>query len=353
MKILYFAPIPYSGLKQRPQFIAELLAEQHEVYYIDPTISILKFKNHDFKSMCYNPLPNLHVLRLSGALTLYRSIESLDFLHLNTISERIQLRNIISDCDLVWVGYPLWYYVIFKIKNKKLLYDKMDDNALITRSWLLRRLILQVEPKLIHRADRIFVTAQKFYEDIVKQNPNTHLVQNAVSDEVPLIKGTNNNSGRQIFGYVGTISHWLDFDAILTILNADEKNYVMLVGPIEIPQITHPRITYLGVVPHKKIPELIQEFDVCLYTFQKIPLLDTIDPVKIYEYLAQNKPVLAVKSRETEKFGDRLTLYDNIVELEEIAKKKFGEPFQTEEERMQFIYKNSWKARVKNILFYF
>ena len=165
----------------------------------------------------------------------------------------------------------------------------------------------------------IFVTAQQFYEDIEKQKPTTYLVPNAVCKEIPLLKSFKSDPGKKIFGYVGTISHWFDFDAIHAILGADERNYIVLVGPNEMPEIKHSRLSYRGIVPHGKIPEVIQEFDVCLYTFCKSPLLDTIDPVKIYEYLAQNKPVLAVKSRETEKFGGMLSLYNGIDELKEIA----------------------------------
>ena len=38
MKILYFAPIYYSDMKQRPQQIAEFLSKDHQIYYIEPTI---------------------------------------------------------------------------------------------------------------------------------------------------------------------------------------------------------------------------------------------------------------------------------------------------------------------------
>ena len=39
MKILYFAPISYGDIKQRPQHIAEELAKEHEVWYVDSTIT--------------------------------------------------------------------------------------------------------------------------------------------------------------------------------------------------------------------------------------------------------------------------------------------------------------------------
>ena len=43
MKILFFSPIEYQGLKQRPQYIAEGLAKKHEVTYVDPTVSAMKY----------------------------------------------------------------------------------------------------------------------------------------------------------------------------------------------------------------------------------------------------------------------------------------------------------------------
>ncbi len=325
-----------------------MLAQQYEVYYIDPTISILKYifgRDHNFRNIRYNVLPNLHVIRLSGIATMYRSIELFDFLHINTISERIQLRSLISHCDLIWVGYPLWYYVIYLMRDKKFIYDKMDDNTLIIQNRLLRRLIFQVEPKIINRATCVFVTAQQFYDDITKQNPRTYLVPNAVSENTPLLRQKKPNPEKKIFGYVGTISHWFDLDAIRAILNADEKNYVVLAGPNELPKIIHPRLSYFGIVPHEKVPELIQSFDVCLYTFRQTSLLDTIDPVKIYEYLAQNKAVLAVKSRETEKFGDLLSLYSNIEDLKLLAQKNWAQPFHTDDECQQFVAQNCWKVR--------
>ncbi len=43
VKILYLAPIPYDGLRQRPQYIADGLAQKHEVIYVNPTVSWLKY----------------------------------------------------------------------------------------------------------------------------------------------------------------------------------------------------------------------------------------------------------------------------------------------------------------------
>lgn len=352
MKILYFAPIAYDAPKQRPQFLAEELAKRHEVWYVEPTISFLKSareKSGLCKGRHRDVSPRLHFLRLDGHFTAYRSLELFDPFGLNTVSERLQLRWLAAEADAIWVGYPAWYSVVCEMQGKKLLYDKMDDNARLTRNGLLRRLILRDEPKLIRKADCVFVTARRFYEEIRPVNPNTVLLPNAVSSGFPASQEKLCDPRERVFGYVGTIGHWFDFAAIEAILKADEKNQVVLVGPVEQKSFEHPRLFYLGTVPHEKVAGLIQTFDVCLYPFLKNELLDTIDPVKIYEYLAMNKPVLAVRSPETEKFGELVTQYSKSEELWALAGMDLKKPFGTEKERLKFIRENCWETRFKII----
>ena len=62
------------------------------------------------------------------------------------------------------------------------------------------------------------------------------MVPNAVdrSAMAHLTGGTPEKLPSRVFGYVGMISHWFDVDAIQTILDADQRDRVVLVGPSEI-----------------------------------------------------------------------------------------------------------------------
>ena len=62
MKIAYFAPIYFDYLKQRPQHFAELLSKKHEIIYIEPTISLMKYLlkgGTSFHKIDYQVNPNL------------------------------------------------------------------------------------------------------------------------------------------------------------------------------------------------------------------------------------------------------------------------------------------------------
>ena len=351
MKILYLPPISYDNLKQRPQYLAEGLSKKHDIIYLDPTVSVMKFilkggeKPFGYR---YRVSEHLEVMRMNGLLSPHRCIETL--WKGVSLCEKYQIQKVIKDVDAIWVGYCPWFNLICDFKGT-IIYDKMDDDVQITQNNMLKKLICEVEPKLINRADHIFVSAQDFKNRIDNIGKKAILVPNAVEiNQIKNIPAKKWSKNYRIYGYVGMISHWFDMDVIIEILNADINNYVVLVGPTEIPKFKHDRLEYVGRVPKDEVGSWIASFDVCLYPFKKSSFLDTINPVKIYEYLAQNKPIIAVKSKETERFCSKIALYDNYKQLEALLITDIKAPFSSEQEVRLFMMENNWEYRCKEIL---
>ena len=356
MKIAYFAPIFFDYLKQRPQHIAELLANDNEVFYIEPTISVLRylFKNDkNFKSKKIDVNANLHIVRASGILTIFRSLEVFDIVNIITISEYIQLRELVNSCDLIWCGDPLWYKLLSRFRNKKIVFDKMDDNEKLTDNKFLKLLIRRNEKKIILKSDVVIVSCQKFYNELFGTRDNVFLVRNGVPNNFRNMSDnyikSEKNKGK-IFGYIGMVSKWFDFHVIDVILQEDLNNKVVIVGDNLMPPITHSNVRYIPRVSKEEVASYISNFDVCLYNFKKDSLLDTINPVKIYEYLALNKPVIAVRSIETEALSEYLLLYENDDELRSCLSGKITTPFKSDEEIITFIKEHSWEKIVKDII---
>lgn len=366
MKIAYFAPIYFDYLKQRPQHFAELLSKHHEVFYIEPTISFMRYVlkgGRSYKGIEYQLNPRLKVIRAGGGLTVHKSLDYFDVFNLNSISEYIQLEKMVELCDILWVGYPGWYNVISRFRNKKIVYDKMDEDSEIATNYFLKKNLKVKEKRLIEQSDLIFVSCQKFYDQINQNKRKVVLLRNGVPEKVESIttglqtkiwkesekKRFGLESRKKIFGYVGTIGHWFDFDILDLILQANDENEIVLVGNNVMPEVKNERIHYIESVDKEKVPEIIAQFDVCLYNFKQNKLLDTINPVKIYEYLAMNKPVLAVDSIEIRQFGDKLMCYQSIAEVKKILSRKLEKPFSSDEERKEFIKSNSWECRVEQI----
>ena len=354
MNILYFSPIPYTALKQRPQYIAQGLSKIHNVVYVEPTTSIMKYilrGGEKPNGKNYKLTPSLQVLRLNGWVTAHRSFESIS--HLLCLSEQLQVNRLLKWADLVWIGYSPWFNMVRKFKGP-IVYDKMDDNQGITQNALLKKVIEKTETQIIARADRVFVTAQLFYDEISPLNNHTFVINNAVDSAqifphstTPIIRSTQN---KQVFGYIGMIDHWFDIDAIKVILDSDNRNTVVLVGPNNIPEYEHPRLHYVGTVAKESVSTWIDSFDICLYPFRQTGFLNTIDPVKLYEYLAQNKPVLAADSTEIRRFNSIVYTYSTLDELQHVLKNPFSPPFTSNAQVDEFISQNNWDKRVADIL---
>lgn len=357
MKILYFAPIYFNDMKQRPQQIAELLAHDHTVYYVEPTISLMRQiikggmrctgKREEITKQ-------LQVIRLNGCCTIHKSMEIYDVLGVNNISEVLQLRNLVKDCDIIWVGYSGWYTVVRHFFDKTIIFDKMDEEELLVSSKSLKYTLKRNMRKMIGISDYMVVTCQKFYQEIKALGKRVELIPNGVSEGFS--KGVKVShisyapiTGIKRIGYIGTISEWFDYDVIKKIMDINLTCEIVLVGRNHLPELDNPRIKYIGIKRNEELPDLIKTFDLCLYNFKAIPLLDTINPVKIYEYLSMNIPVLAVKSIETIALKDYLILYENVDDVAIALNGNIKRPFADEQTRLEFINNNSWAIRVKQI----
>lgn len=353
MKILYFAPLPFNDIKQRPQQIAEELSKIHEIWYVEPTVSYIsscKLKRPVYKSCCMDICQNFHILRLDGRFSLPIRLQFADPFKLNTLYERKQLKELLQQCDILWVGYEVCKRLIPKNHGKCLIYDKMDDNSMLSKQKTVIRYLRQMDKEIIDAADFVFVTASRFYTILAAQRDHVYLIPNGIGFEKafkskPIIP----KSKKKIFGYIGKISHWFDFEAIRTLANANPDCEIALVGPNDQPELMLSNVKYYGIVPKGEVPIWIEYFDVCLYPFKDSQLLDTIDPVKIYEYLAMNKPVIAVDSLEVRKYGSLIHRYGNHHELIQISHTNLERPFANHCDQIAFLMENSWESRVKVI----
>ncbi|MBT9778351.1 glycosyltransferase [Clostridium sp. MCC353] len=353
LNIIYFAPIPYEEMKQRPQYIAELLSKKNRVIYVEPTDTLMRCiikRKDNYKGKKKYISETLTVIRLRGHLSVHAKLKLFDFFHLGTIYEKYQIREYLKEADVIWLGSESWVDVIRKDKTKILAYDKMDDNHELTKSWLIKKYLIKMERKLVDKADLIFVTSKVFYERFSRINKNVILMPNAVGEDQMIFKvDPVAKTEKKRIGYLGVVSHWVDLDAIRLIAENNLDYEIAIIGPNYCEEIKLPNVIYYGQVEKKEVPSWIASFDICLYPFKMGKLADTIDPVKIYEYLAANKPVIAVQSVEMEKFASLLYTYKNYDEMLRLCRDKLLPPFKCDEDLQRFFKENSWNNRVEHI----
>ena len=358
-RILYVMHISWGWIKQRPQFLAEELAvfSKVDVFYrksnqnkqgSNPSfqkgnLTVAGFRNLPFERITWIPVSIAYLIN-----KLFWNLKRVD----------------ISSYDYVWVTDPvLWWILKKKINRKKtqLIYDCMDDYSAfpyIVRYPKYRSFEEREERALIADADYVFCSAKALRDKLVLRygiDRNYYIINNAIADNIFEYKKQLDDIAlpANALVYIGTISEWFDFESTIKALNEFPMLHVVLYGPIRMADVPrHDRLEFRGPTLHSSIMAIMSQSKALFMPFVLNDLIESVNPVKIYEYLYSGKPVLATRYGETIPFEGNVTLYSNYNEFREfIIKNVISESHCVDEERNRMVaLENTWSSRVQQIL---
>jgi hypothetical protein len=111
-------------------------------------------------------------------------------------------------------------------------------------------------------------------------------------------------------GFWGIIGNWtIDADALEYVARARPHWVLNLIGAVDpdpgqmpvAPRLrAFPNVRLLGAVPHSQLPRYLAGFDVCIIPFARNAFNAGREPIKLYEYLAGHKPVVALNAPQLE-----------------------------------------------------
>ncbi|MCL6445458.1 MAG: hypothetical protein K6T83_18720, partial [Alicyclobacillus sp.] len=113
-----------------------------------------------------------------------------------------------------------------------------------------------------------------------------------------------------------------------------------------------PNVHFLGRQPYAELPLFLAGLNATMSLFRvDDPVAESVNPVKIYEYLAADKEVLATPIPESKKLGDRLWLVpDGNAAAAALDRILAGERKVSDAAaRREFAASNTWSARVDEI----
>lgn len=219
-----------------------------------------------------------------------------------------------------------------------------------------------LEPKLIGKADLVATNSLYYSDYCLNYNPQTvYTGQGCKLDlfnpsTITSIPGELQIIRRPIIGYVGALdSSRLDHQIIETIATANENWQVVLVGPEDeafrkstLKQ--YKNIHFLGRKPMVELASYVSGFDVCINPQLINPITKGNYPLKIDEYLAMGKPVVATYTKTMELFKDYVYLANNAAEYPSLIKKAIAEhSFVKAEEGKVFAHSHTWENSVNSL----
>lgn len=315
MDLIYFSPVSWNSIAQRPHFFIKEAIKRgfSNIIWVNPTPSRFP-ETSDFRRVLspfeansFDIPPQVSVIspKLIPIEPFNSAYKILNKKKIDLIVSQIESKMKHTSRHLI-ISKPslLAESVLLDVKFTSTTMDLMDDFpcffsgfSKVSVNNILRRILLEV--------DFCIYSSTNLCKKYSLKKTNSMLVLNACDDDFLLkVKSMRKKqpTNNLVFGYVGTVANWFDWDAILKLSSQYPDAEIQIVGPrYSSPSISLPKnIKILPAIDHSSIPEVISGFDYGLIPFKKNELTDSVDPVKYYEYLANDIPVITTSFGQME-----------------------------------------------------
>jgi len=264
----------------------------------------------------------------------------------------------------------------FGSKGVPTVFDISDDNVEMIRNSLqipnfLRRLggVLGVYMlrKNVDIATKVTVTTTTLKETCGIPDEKTVVIPNGVDTNLFRNYGdTKEELGLDgfIIGYVGVLREWVDLEPVFMALkDLDAEIKMLVVGKegrfeenVRLAEKcgVSDRVTFTGMVPYSQVPKYISAMDICLIPFKRGAISENALPLKLFEYMACEKPVISTELPGVKAIAGDKVMY---VSDKEGYKEKVDELYKNEELRhemgkigREFVENGySWEKIVKKL----
>lgn len=157
--------------------------------------------------------------------------------------------------------------------------------------------------------------------------------------------------------YIGSIGHRLDLDVLEAVARRFPDATLLLVGLVVDPEVLGPlrrvpNVRLEGQIPRSAVPGLVHAADVCVLPHVRTSLTEAMSPLKVYEYLAAGRPVVATDLEPVRGIDERVLLVpagDPGGFADAVSRAMEMGPA-TERRRLAFLEANTWTRRRELIL---
>lgn len=205
-------------------------------------------------------------------------------------------------------------------------YHCVDDFASVPHWWNPAATVRAREHECCREADVIICTGRKLVEARRHINPNIHFVpegadvdlfmsaalpETRVPDDMASLDGP-------VIGYIGVIDFRLDVALLYNLATQRPQWSIALIGPVksdtqDLQKLRDlPNVRFFGNRKIEELPAYIKRMDVCLIPYVLNDYTHHIFPLKLYEYMAAGKPIVATDMEEMRPYaGDTMTIARN------------------------------------------
>jgi glycosyltransferase involved in cell wall biosynthesis len=292
--VVFLGMIPWHYRRQRPQQLsAELGRRRRRVIYVEP--DFLPASDPEPYLVAESPEENVFCvsLRAPRPTDIHRQPPTSGDAAALARSLRALLAAIHATEPPLVVHAPFWCPVCQRLDTSQLVYDCMDLYGAFPN---VSAEMLTLEAQLLRVADLVVFSAASLKDRLPVGNRGA-VVRNGCEytrfARAPAVR----TSDRITVGYVGAIDRWFDAELVNRCVEAcPEWQFVLAGSTAGLPAHAfrpRPNLVLLGEVEYADVPGLVAGWDVCFIPFADTKLTQSVNPVKVYEYLAAGRPTVA------------------------------------------------------------
>ena len=345
-------------LFQRPQHISLGLSKQKCLVFYEVTHFTDKIKDLEEINN------NLILINLEN-----KSIQKILFSKLKNINKPKYIQIYSTDWNMKLEELKEY------IKNGyKIIYEYIDEiNPILSGTKDIPINIKEKYEYMLSDKENIFVvvTADKLREDIEKKRGTEKLVFACNGVDYEHYKKIDKtfefdktfkeilNENKPIIGYYGAFASWFDYDMVSNLAKQRPEYNIVLIGSkyddsLEKSNIEKlDNVFYLGTKDYKILKNYANRFNVCIVPFVINDITKATSPLKIFEYMALEKPIVTTAMDECKKYksifiaNDQEEFVNLIDKTLKLNKEKNTEYYET---LKQEALENTWESKAKVIV---
>jgi glycosyltransferase involved in cell wall biosynthesis len=356
---IYFSPIPWGALYQRPQHMVSLLARHRRVLFVEPRTLVKGRYPHGLKNIQWLPLP---VIPYNARNPMLRRLalwsDKFEFPRRLVTSRQVDLLKKIchgQQPPLLIFGHPEFYPLQHLFPDSPLVYDHMDDilhfgNQPTIMEHHLRSLVKRCDLVAASSGKLAWQVAEMGAKHVILAGNGVEWERFTQAETIPEPRDLARMPRPRAI-YVGSVAEWFDFELLFQVARNLPGVTFPVVGPLR-PEVELQRsrapenVHFLGPRPYEKVPALLQHSDCALIPFICNQLTAAVDPVKLHEYFAAGLPVVATPfSDELDEYKSALTLTGNAADFASAVQRVTDTPPAPEQVR-QLAAGHTWEARL-------
>lgn len=283
------------------------------------------------------------------------------FKDINEVLARLEIK----DNYICWSYNPLLTSYYDQLKPQLQVFDAVDNWSLHPS---YKSIVDKITDnyKIITENSNIIFTVAKELEQVFNDNNKVFWIPNGIdwqhyNQEYSLVDKQIADIKHPIIGYIGIILGRLNMDIIKYVAAHNPKKSIVLVGSYKgywyywdkkvIKELkAYPNIHLLGYVSYDQAPMYIQQFDIAIIPHDIKTYVSSTNPMKMYEYLACGKPVVATPGPGLNMFPEIKTANDPQQFNDLIISELKSDSQVKQKARKDLIKEHSWQNRVEQML---